>query len=226
MVVARVVGQNLQVISRHKQSVQLAMGLDDGYYLHESAIERGLQCLSMFAESLVDLEPNNIRSVATYTLRQAVNSDDFIQQAEHVFPYPIEIIPGVEEARLIYMGVAHTQAFRGPQFVIDIGGGSTEFNLGEGFECYELKSKHMGCISFSKRFFPGGEITVENFAAAELAAEQKLEAIVGLYQSDCWQRVIGTSGTIRSIEQVILELMGEGLTQDNIDILINRVLEF
>ena len=109
MVVAKVIGQELQLVSRHKQRVRLGSGLDSQLNLSNSAMERGLECLAMFAERLQGFELDNVRIAATHTLRQANNAHIFIQRAKEILPFPIEVIPGQEEARLIYLGVAHTQ---------------------------------------------------------------------------------------------------------------------
>ena len=123
MVVAKVVGEDLQIVSRHKQRVRLAAGLSAKRVLDESAMQRGLDCLAMFAERLSGFELENVRIAATHTLRQAVNAYEFMVRAREILPFPIEIISGIEEARLIYLGVAHTQPESQTKLVIDIGGG-------------------------------------------------------------------------------------------------------
>ncbi len=150
MVVAKVIGQELQLVSRHKQRVRLGSGLDDQSNLNNAAIERGLECLSMFAERLQGFEVENVRIAATHTLRQANNAHIFIQRAREVLTFPIEVIPGEEEARLIYLGVAHTQPESDSKLVVDIGGGSTELIIGKGFEAKLVNSKQMGCVSLHR----------------------------------------------------------------------------
>ena len=134
MVIARVVDGAMQIIGRLKQRVHLADGLDENSVLSEEAMTRGLNCLSLFAERLQGFSPSSVCIVGTHTLRQATNAAEFLKRAEKVIPYPIEIISGNEEARLIFMGVEHTQPERGRKLVIDIGGGSTELVIGEDFE--------------------------------------------------------------------------------------------
>ena len=134
MVIARVVNGALQVLGRLKQRVHLADGLDSKNVLSEEAIQRGLDCLALFAERLQGFPDNNVTIVGTHTLRQAVNAEEFLKRAAEVIPYPIEIISGQEEARLIFMGVEHTQPEKGRKLVVDIGGGSTELVIGEDFE--------------------------------------------------------------------------------------------
>ena len=134
MVVAKVVDQDLQLISRHKQRVRLASGLDSLGNLDNPSIERGLECLAMFAERIQGFEPENVRIAATHTLRRANNAHILSSVLVKWCLFPIEIIPGSEEARLIYLGVAHTQPQSDSMLVVDIGGGSTEMIIGKGFE--------------------------------------------------------------------------------------------
>ena len=150
MVIARVVDGAMQIIGRLKQRVHLADGLDENSVLSEEAMTRGLNCLSLFAERLQGFSPSSVCIVGTHTLRQATNAAEFLKRAEKVIPYPIEIISGNEEARLIFMGVEHTQPERGRKLVIDIGGGSTELVIGEDFEPRLVESRRMGCVSFSQ----------------------------------------------------------------------------
>ncbi|VTN10795.1 Exopolyphosphatase [Raoultella terrigena] len=177
MVIARVVDGAMQIIGRLKQRVHLADGLDENSVLSEEAIARGLSCLSLFAERLQGFAPSSVCIVGTHTLRQAANAAEFLKRAEQVIPYPIEIISGNEEARLIFMGVEHTQPERGRKLVIDIGGGSTELVIGEDFEPRLVESRRMGCVSFSQIYFAGGIINKENFQRARLSAVQKLETL-------------------------------------------------
>ncbi|MGF1753515.1 exopolyphosphatase [Vibrio makurazakiensis] len=204
MVVAKVAGQELQLVSRHKQRVRLALGLDNQKNLSTSAMERGLECLAMFAERLVGFELDNVRIAATHTLRQANNAHIFIQRAKEVLPFPIEIIPGEEEARLIYLGVAHTQPESHSKLVIDIGGGSTELIIGHGFKASLVNSKQMGCVSFSEKYFPNGIISKHHFIRAVIAAKQRLEPLSSKYRRTGWDLALGSSGTIKAIREVLL----------------------
>ncbi|SUH35831.1 exopolyphosphatase [Salmonella enterica subsp. enterica] len=163
----RVVDGAMQIIGRLKQRVHLADGLGADNKLSEEAMERGLSCLSLFAERLQGFSPSSVCIVGTHTLRQAQNAADFLKRAEKVIPYPIEIISGNEEARLIFMGVEHTQPEKGRKLVIDIGGGSTELVIGENFEPRLVESRRMGCVSFAQLYFPGGVINKETSSAPE-----------------------------------------------------------
>lgn len=199
LVVARVISGTVQIVHKMKQKVRLAEGLNKNNHLSDEAIERGLQALSLIKVSLEGFEPNSVRIVATFTLRQAKNASHFIEKAKSVFPFPVEIIAGQEEARLIYNGVAHTNSLEGKNLVIDIGGGSTEFIIGQKFSPIILRSLDMGCVSFTKRFFRDGKIKKKQFAKAITTAQQQLELIVDKYQTIGWKSVIGTSGTIESL---------------------------
>ncbi|OEE69000.1 exopolyphosphatase [Enterovibrio norvegicus FF-33] len=228
MVVARVVGQGLQIVSRHKQRVRLASGLDNHQNLDNAAINRGIECLAMFAERLQGFDQENVRVAATFTLREAKNSHVFLQRAQLAFPYPIEIIPGVEEARLIYLGVSHTQPGEDRKLVVDIGGGSTELVIGKNFNPALVNSKRMGCVSFNERFFKDGEISPKRFASAQLAAELKLEGMARQYIKYGWEEAVGSSGTIKAIREVLIASGHDDgiITRKRLDGLIEQVLAF
>lgn len=199
LVVARIVAGSVQVLHKVKQKVRLANGLDSNNMLSDEAIQRGLDTLNIIAESLKGFEPDTVRIVATYTLRKAKNAKVFIKQAKKIIPYPIEVISGIEEARLIYSGVAHTNYDEGQRLVIDIGGGSTEFALGNGFDNKLLRSLKMGCVSYTNRFFADGLLTHKAFNQAITAAQQQLELIDEKFNKLGWKQCIGTSGTIKIV---------------------------
>lgn len=228
MVIARVVNGALQVLGRLKQRVHLADGLDNNNILSEEAMERGLACLALFAERLQGFSPDNVCIVGTHSLRQAANAEVFLKRAAEVIPYPIEIISGQEEARLIFMGVEHTQPEKGRKLVIDIGGGSTELVIGEDFEPLLVESRRMGCVSFAQQFFPNGEISKANFKRARLAAAQKLENLAWQYRIQGWQYALGASGTIKAVHEVLVE-MGEKdglITPERLEMLVDQALQF
>ena len=228
MVIARVVDGAMQIIGRLKQRVHLADGLDANSVLDEDAMERGLSCLSLFAERLQGFEPSSVCIVGTHTLRQARNAAEFLKRAEQVIPYPIEIISGNEEARLIFMGVEHTQPEKGRKLVIDIGGGSTELVIGEDFEPKLVESRRMGCVSFAQTYFPGGAFNRESFQRARMSAVQKLETLAWQYRIQGWNVALGASGTIKAAHEVLLA-MGEKdgfITPERLDKLVAEVLKY
>ncbi|CAH0524844.1 exopolyphosphatase [Vibrio hippocampi] len=228
MVVAKVVGQDLQLVSRHKKRVRLASGLDAHNNLTNTAIERGLECLAMFAERIQGYEPENVRIAATHTLRIANNAHIFLQRAREVLPFPIEVIPGEEEARLIYAGVAHTQTESNSKLVIDIGGGSTELIIGQEFEPILLNSTQMGCVSYTERFFANGKLSSKNFSKAILSARQRLEALAPRYKKKGWEVALGSSGTIKAIREVLIGIGYEDgiITSKRLAKLIEKLCEF
>jgi len=225
--VARVEGEQLYMLDGLREPVHLAAGLTPAKYLDTDAQKRALSALARFAERLRDLPKNAVRAVGTNSLRVAKNADDFIHQAEHVLGFPIEVISGVEEARLIYVGVAHGM----PQsdenlLVMDIGGGSTEFIIGNGLNPIKMESLYMGCVSYSSRYFPDGKITKRKLANAELAARSELQTIVSDYQG-LWQKAVGSSGTAKAIAE-ILESNGYskgGITREGLENLRTRLLK-
>lgn len=202
LLVAREVEANFQVLHREKQKIRLASGLENNT-LSQEAIDRGVAALKQFADTLQDFHADQVKVVATYTLRTAKNIDEFLTQASVVFPYPIEVISGQEEARLIYQGIAHYMHHEDKRLVIDIGGGSTELIIGKDFKPLRLTSRNMGSASFSKRFFGEGKITNKAFKNAMITAEQALEPIYSGFMKAGWETCLGTSGTIKSLCAIV-----------------------
>jgi exopolyphosphatase / guanosine-5'-triphosphate,3'-diphosphate pyrophosphatase len=201
--IARVEGTQLYMLDGLREQVRLAAGLTPDKFLDADAQQRALDALGRFAERLRDLPREAVRVVGTNSLRMAKNADDFIPQAENVLGFPIEVIAGQEEARLIYLGVAHSMPQSSDnRLVMDIGGGSTEFIIGNGLTPLILESLYMGCVSFGTRFFPDGKITKQNLKQAELAARIELQTIVTEFKGQ-WQEALGSSGTARSIADIL-----------------------
>lgn len=203
MVIARLTEGRMQIIDRIKERVRLAEGMDEQRRMSQEAMARGLDCLALFAERLTNIKPDQIRIAGTYTLRRASNARDFVREAAKVLNHPIEIISGQEEARLIYQGVAHTQHIEGQVLVVDIGGGSTELIIGEGFEHKALTSRKMGCVSFTQSFFGNGKLGEKAFNAAVLEAQHQLAPIINQYRKLGWQSSLGSSGSIRTVRDVL-----------------------
>jgi exopolyphosphatase / guanosine-5'-triphosphate,3'-diphosphate pyrophosphatase len=214
MVVAEVTDGHVQVVDRMKEMVRLAGGLDSENNLGDEAVNNTIQCLGRFSQRIQELPAKNVRAVGTNTLRQAKNSRIFLSKVNQALGHRVEIISGREEARLIYQGVAHTIFNEQEQrLVIDIGGGSTELIIGKGFETKLIESQYMGCVNMSKRFFNDGEITSKGMRKAIIASRQELEHIEARYKKKGWDIVLGTSGTIISIKDVI---NAQGWSDNNI----------
>lgn len=226
MVVARPDRGELRIQERRSEKVQLGAGLDARNRLTEDIQKRALAALKRFAERIAGMPDGSVRIVGTNALRQAQNAEAFIARAQKLLGHPIEIIAGREEARLIYLGVAHTLADdSGRRLVIDIGGGSTEFIVGERFEPLVTESLHMGCVSYARRFFPRGTITPERFEAAYTAARQELLPVRAALAGAGWHSAVGASGSIKAV-QTVIETLGwslEGITASSLDRLCRRV---
>lgn len=199
--VVRVVNGTLQPLVTDKRMVRLADGLGADYLLSDDAMLRGLEVLKSFAETIQELHSSSVRAVATHTLRRAKNRNEFLRLARKSMPFPIEIISGDEEARLIYQGVAHTTHLEGRRLVVDIGGGSTELAIGEQFDILQLSSQPIGCVTYTKRYFSEGILNKEAFRLAELAAAQRLEIIDRRFCHTGWSSAVGCSGTVKAIAQ-------------------------
>ncbi len=219
----------MQIIDREREMVRLAAGLDETNTLSNEAMERAMACLTRFGQLLRDMPPGSVRIAGTNTLRKARNSQALIEHAEEVLGHPVEIIAGVEEARLIYLGVSHGLSDAGgSRLVVDIGGGSTELILGEGFTPHTMESLYMGCVSFSQRFVPNGFITRKKLSKARLAALRKVEPVAGFYRKQGWEQAIGASGTIRAVRSVV-EAMGlcdEGISAAALTQLVDKFVDF
>jgi len=196
-----------------KETVRLGAGLDAEGMLTEAATQRGLDCLKRFAQHLQGFEPARVRAVATQTLREARNRDAFLARAQEALGFPIEVISGREEARLIYAGVARLQASKEPRLVIDIGGRSTEMILGRGRTPITAESFQVGSVSLSMRFFPDGKFTTEAFRAAQVAAGAELEEALTLFKPSMWRQALGSSGTVGAVSQL---LAASGVTDGRI----------
>jgi len=229
MIVGELRHGQLAIIDRIKETVRLAEGLSPKGDLSSDARQRALDCLSRFGERLRDMRAGSVRAAGTSTIRRAREDTSFMSEAEALLGHPIEVISGIEEARLVYTGVMHSlPPTDGMRLVTDIGGGSTEVILGQGATPNTLKSLHMGCVSMTERFFPDGILTRERFSCARMAARLELRPIKAFFRGATGIEAIGTSGTVLSTENVARELgLAEiGITLDTIETLIDRVLTF
>lgn len=221
--VGRVVDDQIYPLDSLKEPVRLAAGLTAQKALDGPSQLRALEALRRFGERLRGFDAGAVRAVATNALRVAKNAPQFLAQAEVALGFPIEIIAGREEARLIYLGVAHTLPNPGrQQLVVDIGGGSTECIIGRNIEPTELASLYMGCVGFSLKYFPNGRIGKSGMKAAELAARKELQGIVRLYRKTGWEEAVGSSGTAKALADIIemngLSATGEaGITREGLE---------
>lgn len=206
LAVARLDHGQLRLVTTLSEKVQLAAGLDEKNRLTDETQERALSCLSRFAQHLQGVAPQHLRVVGTNALRVAHNARAFVAKAEKVLDHPLEIIAGREEARLIYVGVSQTLAGQGRRLVVDIGGGSTEFIVGECHEPLATESLHMGCVTYALRHFPDGAISDKALDQAITAARQEVLGIKAQYQELGWSDVVGSSGTIKAVRQVQQEM--------------------
>ena len=214
LIVANTDTDNFRVVDRMREMVRLAAGLDGDNNLTDKAIVRATDCLERFGERVRDMPRNAVRVVGTNTLRKARNAFSFISRAEAALGHSIDVISGYEEARLIYLGVSHGLDDEADlRLVVDIGGGSTEFILGRRFDPQYLESKHVGCVSSSHAYFADGRIDATRMRAAEIAVLQELESMEASYRRVGWQSVIGASGTILSIHDIVI---AEGWSEEGI----------
>jgi len=203
MLITRQLANSVQVVDKVKRKVRLASGLDHNNILSDSAIARGLECLSFFAERLQEIPNKNVRLVATATVRLAENRDVFLTQANKILGRKITLLSGEQEAELIYLGVAHTSSCSSQRFVIDIGGASTELIVGTGAIAKKITSVDIGCVTYNQRFFPAGQLNQANFNQAIAAAKIVLSPLIASYTQVGWQSVLGGSGTMQALAEIL-----------------------
>lgn len=226
--IARVENDQLYMLDSLREPVRLAAGLTDDKRLDKASQQRALACLQRFGERLRGLPREAVRAVGTNSLRVAKNAPEFLLQAEAALGFPIDVIAGREEARLIYLGVARAlPQSESKRMVVDIGGGSTEFIIGVGMQPHKLESLYMGSVSYSVRYFSDGKINKSNLKQAELAARSEVQAIASEYSIEHWDIAFGSSGTARVLCD-ILEQSGysdSGITRKGLEQLREQLLK-
>ncbi|MDR0769862.1 MAG: Ppx/GppA family phosphatase [Burkholderiales bacterium] len=217
--IGKVHGQQIRVLETLREMLRFGGGLDKKNRITVAARRRALMCLARFGERLRDFDPSHVRVVATNTFRVAANIDDFLPEAEMTLGFPIEVIPGHEEARLIFLGTSYclprSSALR---LIVDIGGGSTEFIIGHGRQPLKLESLKLGCVSMSQRFFADGRLSAANFKKAETYARAEIEPIARAFDRRHWREAFASSGSALALTE-ILEANGlspDGITPDGL----------
>ena len=204
--IVRVVDNTLYPLDSLKDTVRLGAGITPEKSIDAKTAERAFATLRLFAERVRGMPRNHVRVVGTNALRVAKNALEFVRDAEAILGFPIEIIAGREEARLIFLGVAKSlPPVSHGRLVVDIGGGSTEFIIGHRFKPKRVDSLYMGCVSYSARFFPDGEIDKRRFKDAQFAARKEIEQIRVAFCNEGWQEVFGSSGTAKALAGIIVE---------------------
>lgn len=187
-----------------KETVRQGAGLSEDKELSQAAMQRGWDCLARFAERLHGFKRNQVRAVATQTLREAKNRDAFLREAQVILGFPIEVIAGQEEARLIYQGVSHLLPQSDERrLVVDIGGRSTEMVLGQGYESQRMESYRLGSVAWSNRYFPTGNVTAAVFRNAEVAAKAVLDEALDRFPPSDWDLAYGSSGTVGAVADIL-----------------------
>ncbi len=205
MLVAKTLGGQPEIIAKYKRKVRLAEGIQGDGTLSEEVLNRGLDCLAMFAKMLKEegIAPDNVAVIATATLRHIGNSDDFCQRALPILGHPIEIISGMQEAEFIYQGMVATTCAEGRRLVVDIGGASTEFIIGDDDKVLLKTSLSMGCVTFNERFFNSFPFQQLDFDDAQ----SQVKAVLGQYLTELkalgWHCVVGASGSVQSVVELL-----------------------
>ena len=228
LAIGRVEGGQVYPLDSLREVVRLGGGLTAEKRIDRATQARALEALARFGERLRGFPKQAVRAVGTNTLRVAKNAPQFLRDARDALGFPIEVIAGREEARLIYVGVAHSLP-AGPdqRLVVDIGGGSTEFIIGVGLEPRLTESLYMGCVSYSLKYFADGRIDKPRMKAAELAARQELAGMVKEYRSSGWQETVGSSGTAKALADILRQggHAEDGITREGLDRLRSQLIK-
>ncbi len=204
LLVATIAEDQLQIVDKHKEMVRLAAGFDGNNQLTTEKQSQALACLSRMGQRISHLPTTHVRILGTNALRMAANSRDFLRQARELLGHPVDVISGREEARLLYLGVAHTLPTQPKsRLVMDIGGGSTELILGTNFNAEITESLHMGCVSMSIRYLDNGQLSASGWEKSRTAALLEIQPVLDSYTSREWVEAIGASGTFKAIAKVL-----------------------
>lgn len=209
-----------------KETVRQGNGLDAERNLSPEAMQRGWDCLARFSERLSNFDPNHVRAVATQTLREARNREEFLAQANQLLGFPIEVISGHEEARLIYVGASRLLPQSNERrLVLDIGGRSTELILGQGYQSGKAESYRLGSVAWSMRYFGEGQLTASAFTKAEVAAKAVLDEAITEFSAAAWDTAYGSSGTVGAVADILLAAGFSGIERSGLDWLRQRLLD-
>jgi exopolyphosphatase / guanosine-5'-triphosphate,3'-diphosphate pyrophosphatase len=226
MIVCSLADGKLQTVDKLKEMVRLASGLDKKNYLDQNTQDRALACLERFGQRIRNFPPESVRIVGTSTLRTARNADEFLEKAEIALGHPIHIISGIEEARLIYQGVATSLSSNANlRLVMDIGGGSTEYIIGSGDTPRDKESLPMGCVTTSNLFFENGKLSKAAFNQGVIFAQRRLEPFQQKFHKNNWDEAIGASGSLKAIDKVLLakNWSNNGITRDGLEQLVQHI---
>ncbi len=218
---------HVQRVEYLKETVRQGNGLDEDRNLTPDAMQRGWDCLARFGERLAGFSRTQVRAVATQTLREARNREEFLLHGSRVLGYPIDVVSGPEEARLIYQGVARLLPQSDERrLVVDIGGRSTELILGQQFTPNAVASYRVGSVAWSSRYFADGTFTPQAFLAAEIAAKAVLDEALSTFRPDAWDVAYGSSGTAGAVGDVLTAAGGPPglITREGLDWLHERLL--
>ena len=227
LAIARIAGEQLYPLDSMKETVRLGSGLTADRTLDSETQERALAALKRFSERLAGMPRAAVRIVGTNALRVAKNSGAFLRRAEAQLGFPIEVIPGREEARLIYLGVVHSLPMsHHNRLVVDVGGGSTECIIGNKWKPKAMESLYMGCVSYTSRYFADGRIEKKSFKQAQFAAREQVQTIAARFEKTGWREAVGSSGTARSIAEVLSRngLAASGITTEGLEWLKDQLI--
>lgn len=224
----------LNIVSREKEVVRLGSGANDMKYLTFEAIERGTRAMATFSR-LAEVSKAEIRAIATSAVREALNREEFLVSVKTETGIDIEVVSGIEEARLIYIGVLHAlPLFDRKTLVIDIGGGSTETAIGINGKIEFAYSEKIGAIRLTQKFFPNAKITRSQIAECRNFIHGEWIPVLKRISEHSFDTVVGTSGTIQSLATIAMAmknqtqpdiLNGITITAQEVRAVVNKIIK-
>lgn len=199
-------------IDAARHQVELGSGGLDAHQLTPAAFDRGVEALTKIAETARRFEVDDITAVATSAVREAANGPQFVRAVKEAAGIHLRVIPGTEEARLVYLGVRSAlDLTKGPALLVDIGGGSTEFILADGDGPKTVASLHLGHIRLAERFHRDDPITPDGRQALKRHIKAEIAPLIARLPPGCFGSFIGTSGTARAATRMANALAGRAL---------------
>lgn len=192
------------IVESEKEMVRLGESGNDMKVLAPDALDRGINALRRFRTIIAARNASTIKAVATSAMREAENRDKFIQRARAEAGIEVEVISGFEEGRLIYLGALQAvSAFEKRVLLIDIGGGSAEYVIGEKGQVKYVNSLKLGAIRLTRKFRLSEKPSTKQIIDCRKLISGELSISARSIKQLGFECVIGSSGTIQSIASMI-----------------------
>jgi exopolyphosphatase/guanosine-5'-triphosphate,3'-diphosphate pyrophosphatase len=203
---------NIDVVDRVKETVRLGRRSFETGWLDEEAMNLAVRALKNFKRLIELREVNRMRTVATSAVREARNRDEFAARIRRETGIKVDVIPGAEEARLIFIAARHATGLEGgPHLLVDIGGGSVELVMVHGGEPQWMRSLRLGVSRLTEHFLPNDPPSSRQVRELEAHLHDEMGNLLKSARREGVERAIGTSGTINTLVAMARAARGEEL---------------